>query len=49
MSFGLIIEHMDQQDSNEGFEDVDHPRGGFCHLLDTLHSDGHLVRILFKI
>ena len=40
---------MDRQDSNEGSEDVDHPRGGFCILLDTLHCHGHLVRVLFKI
>ena len=43
----VIIEQMDDQDSDEGFEDVDHPRGGFCHLLDTMHCDGHLVRVSF--
>ena len=42
---GESVKSAEEEESDEGSEDVDHPRGGFRHFLDTLHSHGLLVAI----
>ena len=39
---GESVKSGEEEESDEGAEDVDHPRGGVRAVLDPLHRHGHL-------
>ena len=39
---GESVKSGEEEESDEGTEDVDHPRGGVRAVLDPLHRHGHL-------